>query len=130
MRKLAVVVALIGAVALAAVATALEINSLRPTWGKIASAVVDSAVYTVHASNPGGLPSGLIVFNGAADEFWVRYWEDADGDGAWAYQTVAHGVPASLTFPRPSVERRGDSLYVKVELYCASDSLSYIWTDR
>lgn len=128
MRKLAVVVALIGAVALAAAAGALEVNSLRPTWGTIATATLDSAVYTVHASNPGGLPSGLLVFNGAADEFWMRNWTDQDS--LWAFEATPHGVPGSSLLPRPAAERRGDSLYVKVELYCATDTLTYIWTDR
>lgn len=130
MRRLAVVVALVGAVVLAAVAGALEVNSLRPTWGHIDAASVDSAMYTVSASNPQGLPTGLIVFNGAGDEFWVRNWHDLDGNGAWAFEGVAHGVPGSFVLPRPSVERRGDSLYVKVELYCATDSLTYIWSFR
>ena len=126
MRKLAVVVALIGAVALAAVATALEINSLREPK-VIPSATVDSVKFVVHASNASGLPSGLMVFNGAGEELWARYWTDASG--VWAFGPVM-GIPASFILPKPHVERRGDSLYCIVELYCATDSLTAIWVDQ
>ena len=127
MRKLAVVVALIGAVALAAVATALEINSLRPPK-VIPSATEDSVRFVVHASNPTGLPSGLMVFNGLGDEFHASFWEFV-GDSVWAFGPIM-GVPGSFVLPRPQVERRGDSLYCIVRLYCATDSLTAIWTDR
>jgi len=128
MRKLTVVVALVCAVALAAAVRALEVNSLRPAWGVAPSATVTTASYSVLASNPSALPSGIIVFSGAGAEFWYRNWQDLDGDGTWAFEGVAHGVPGTLTLPRPAAERSGDSLFVKCELYCASDSLTYIWT--
>ena len=127
MRKLAVVVALIGAVALAAVATALEVNSLR-TPKVIPTATEDSVKFVVHASNPGGLPSGLMVFNGLGDEFHANFWTFV-GDTVWDFGTTI-GVPGSFVLPRPQPERRGDSLYCIVKLYCATDSLTAIWTDR
>ena len=128
MRKLAVVVALIGAVALAAVAGALEVNALRAP-GTIPTASVGVARLAVHASNPNGLPGGLIAFTGTGDEFWAEFWNDDDGNGTWSFGTP-FGVPGSFTLPRPTVERSGDSLFVKVRFYCATDSVTYIWTDR
>ena len=126
--KRTVLFALVGALALwALTAWALEINSLRPVGGTIAAGGADSAVYTVAASDPGSLPSGLIVYSGAGDEFWKRNWVFL-GDSVWAYETVPHGVPGSFTLPRPPAERRGDSLYVKIELNCPTDTLTYEWT--
>ena len=128
MRKLAAVVALIGAVALAAVATALEINSLRGP-GSIPAATAGVSRLAVVASSPGSLPSGLIAFTGTGDEFWVEFWNDDDGNGTWSFGTPM-GIPGSFTLPRPNVERSGDSLFVKARFYCATDSVTYIWTDR
>lgn len=128
MRRLAVVVALIGAVVLATVAGALEINSLRGP-GSIPSATAGVARLAVLAGTGGDrLPSGVIAFTGTGDEFWAEYWNDDDGNGTWSWSTPM-GVPGSFTLPRPKAERSGDSLFVKIRFYCATDSVSYIWTD-
>ena len=128
MRRMAVVVALIVAVVCATVAGALEINALRAP-GNVAPATAGVARLAVLASNQGGLPSGIIAFTGTGEEFWAEYWNDDDGNGTWSFGTPM-GIPGSFTLPRPNVERSGDSLFVKIRFYCASDSVSYIWTDQ
>ena len=131
MRKLVIGMALALAVLIAIPAASLTVGTILPHYPpKVPVATATEVEFAVYRDNAAynRLPSGLMLFTGSGDEFYVRFKASWGGGSAY-YLASAEVIPGAFTLPVNGMAYvDGDSLRITAEIYCATDSVTGYWT--
>ena len=114
MKKILIAALLV--IALAGASYAADINNFQYPKHRIvpATATLDTFSYAITAP----LPNAFIMFNGPANEFWLR----TKPSGTW--ETEPTGIPGNIIIPAWSPERVGDTYLFIYEIYSPADTLT------
>lgn len=122
MKKILLIVMLM--IMVVGVSYAADINNFQYPKHRIvpATATLDTFSYTIDPREP--LPNAFIMFNGPANEFWLRTMPD----GTW--ETEPTGIPGNIIIPAWAPKRVDNNYLFIYEIYSAADTVTIYPTVR